>query len=199
MNKELVSKNLLLVKSNEINISNEDYPVIGTYSLGPCMAFILYNKEHKKAIVGHIPKDRVINNMYLDEIRLELYKIIVENKLFNSPFELSLIDGAYKSEQEYLFHEFEILKDSTKTRFKPLDILEENIKKVPSLKISSINKNNLSNDAFQIVDEYNNLNYTQGATLSKQFAFDAITGKFVTNEYFITNDTKASSTSPKKR
>lgn len=194
-----MQKNLLLVKSNEINISSEDYPVIGTHSLGPCMAFILYNIEYKKAIVGHIPKDKVINNMYLDEIRLELYRILLENKLINSPFELSLIDGAYKSEQEYLFHEFEILKNSTKTKFNPIDILEENIKKVKNLKISSINKTNFPNDAFQIVDEYNNLNYKEGATLSKQFAFDASIGKFVTNEYFITNDMPKSITSLKKR
>ena len=194
-----MKKNLLLVKSNEINISSEDYPVIATHSLGPCMAFVLYTKEHQKAIVGHIPKDNIINDLYLDEMRLEIYKIIVLNKLQNANFELSLIDGAYKSEQEYLFHEFEILKNSTKTKFKPLDILEENIKKVKSLKISFVNKTDFPNDAFQIVDEYNNLNYKEGATLSKQFAFDAITGKFVTNEYFIPNTQPILSTSPKKR
>lgn len=180
--KEQLTQKFILVNMNEIEISTEEKPIIGTEGLVSCIGFILYNKEHQKAIVGHMSADKIMSDIGLDEIRLDIFKKVYENKLNNTKFDLMLIEGAYKSEYEKCFHELEILKDSYRTKYPLLDILEENIKRVKNIQIDSVNKSYFSPKDFQVVDENGNLIYNQLSTLSKRFAFDASTGKFVTDK-----------------
>lgn len=180
--KDELTKKFIMINMNEIGISNEEKPIIGTQGLSSCIGFILYNKEHKKAIVGHVSCDKIMSNAGLEDICLDIYGIVCENELLNSSFDLQIIEGAYRSQYEIYSHELEILKESYKTKYNLLEVLEENIKRIGFIKIDSVNMVNFPANAFQIVDEYGNCIYNQGATLSKQFAYDASSGEFVTDK-----------------
>lgn len=74
--------------------------------------------------------------------------------------------------------------ESDKRKYSLLEVLEENIKKIKFLKISSIRKSEFPINAFQIVDINGNLNsnFFGEKDISKQFAFDASSGEFVTDK-----------------
>ena len=41
------------VEMNEVNISTEEIPVIGTEALGPCVGVLIHSKNNKKSVVIH--------------------------------------------------------------------------------------------------------------------------------------------------
>lgn len=88
IDKEALSKKFVLVGMNEIDISNDEKPIIGTQGLATCIGFILYNKEFKRAIVGHVSCSEIMSDSSLDSMRLEIFKILYENKLINCSFDL---------------------------------------------------------------------------------------------------------------
>lgn len=45
------------VDMNEVDISSEEYPIIGTSALATCFGILLYDKVRKIAIVGHSTSD----------------------------------------------------------------------------------------------------------------------------------------------
>ena len=55
MNKVEYTKKFKKVHMNEICITSKEFPIIGTDSLGPCVAFLVYCEEKKCAILAHIP------------------------------------------------------------------------------------------------------------------------------------------------
>lgn len=180
-------KMCLLVHMNEIGISTDEVSVIGTVGLATCMAFILYSKDCKKAIVGHVACDTLINDHNLYNMRLELYELLVENQLIEFPLQLKMMYGADDrvKERKFCLGDLEILDDLNKFYYDLLDILEQNIKKVSNINICSIEKDKISGDDYHIVDEDDNFIYDERRVMSKRFAFDVSSGKFLTNEVFL--------------
>lgn len=179
--KEELTKKFIMVGMNEMEISTEEKPIIGTQALSSCISFILSNKRHKKAIVGHFSSEVLMSEENLKRMRLELLNLISENNLNNSKFNLKIIQGACKSDYTVYSHELDILNDLEKWEYTLAEVLEENIKRT-NITISSISRKQIRNKDIKTVDEYGNCNYQSGATLSKQFAFDATKNQFVTEQ-----------------
>lgn len=179
--KEELTKKFIMVGMNEMEISTEEKPIIGTQALSSCISFILSNKRHKKAIVGHFSSEVLMSEENLKRMRLELLNLISENNLNNSKFNLKIIQGAYKSDYTVYSHELDILNNLEKWEYTLAEVLEENIKRT-NITISSISRKQIRNKDIKTVDEYGNCNYQSGATLSKQFAFDATKNQFVTEQ-----------------
>lgn len=47
----------IIVRMNEVNISTQEQPIIGTEALGPCVGVLIHSKEHKKSLVFHTSTD----------------------------------------------------------------------------------------------------------------------------------------------
>ena len=178
------------VHMNDIQISTDEKPIIGTYALGPCMGFILYSVEYKKAIIGHISCSQLLDNNNLEKLRLQILKIIIENKLVNSSFDLMLIEGAQKSIYYKDWYELDILQNQEKRTYSLFEVLEKNLTHIDFVKINNIKKDNFNTDEIQTVDIEGNLCDESNNEASKQFAFNANTGAFITNEIFILEENK---------
>lgn len=189
INNELKNK-FINVQMNDIKISTNDKPIIGTYALGPCMSFILFSKENSRAIVGHISCSQLLDNNNLEKLRLQILKIIIENELTNTSFDLTLIEGAQKSLYYRAWYELDILQNQEKKTYSLFEILEKNLIQLGLIKINDIKKSNFSINEIQTVDIEGNLCNESNQEASRQFAFNANTGEFITNEIFILPDNK---------
>ena len=173
------------VHMNDIQISTNEKPIIGTFGLGPCMAFILHSKENKKTIVGHVPCSQLMNNNSLEKLRLQILKIIIENKLIDSSFDLILVEGAQKSGYYKDWYELEILQNQQKKPYSLFEVLEKNLTQIDLVRINSIQNSNFSAEEIQTVNIKGDLCIESNNEASKQFAFNANNGNFITNELFI--------------
>lgn len=180
--KELLTKKFKMIHMNEIGISDEEKPIIGTEGLIYCIGFILHNKEHKKAIVGHISSPKLENDFDLNKIRQEIFQFIYYGGLIGASFDLYLINSAYKNKDIDCSNTLEVLNCSGKQTHTLLDVLEENIKAIKLINIESVNKNNFFNNQVETVDSMGNISINEKHDLSNRFAFDAFTGKFVTDK-----------------
>lgn len=181
------------VGMDDIQISTNNKPIIGTCALAPCMGFILYSKENKKSIVGHISSSQLLDNNSLEKLKLKIFKIIAQNNLVNDYFDIMLIEGAQKSIYYKEWYELDTLQNQEKKTYSLFEVLEKVLIQLPAIKINSINKSNFESEDIQIVDIEGNLCDESNNEASKQFAFNANTGKFITNELFIIpekNETK---------
>ena len=95
-----------------------------------------------------------------------------------------LIEGAQKSLYYRKWYELDILQNEEKRTYSLLEILEKNLMQIDLIKIINIKKN-FNNYEIQIVDLDGNLCAKDNNESSKQFAFNANTGNFATNEIFI--------------
>lgn len=181
---ELLIEKFKMIRINEIGISTDVTPIIGTQGLATCIGFILYSKEKKKAIVGHVNCDRLMTDIGLADINLELFSIMCDNRLINASFDLKIIEGAYKSKEIYSY-ELDLLKESLKDKYSLLEVLEESLKKVDFINVKSVDKILTSSNNIQTVDEFGNIFSDKGATLSNQFAFNSLNGEFVTDKVFL--------------
>lgn len=153
---ENLTQKLKLVTMNNVEISTEEKPIIGTRALVSCVGILIYSEENKIAIVGHSSSNWKI---IVDQTR----DLIFKNGLQNHTMKYKIIPGAYPTETiSYLERAF--------SAFYPM--------------LTPFNEKEIPDNAFQIVDENGNFNYTEGATLSKRFAFDAANGEFVTHKVF---------------
>lgn len=189
INNEL-KENFIYVNMDDIQITTNNKPIIGTCSLGPCMGFIMYSKENKKAIVGHISSSQLLDDNSLEKLKLKISKIIIQNDLTNSSFDIMLIEGAQKSIYYKEWYELGILQNQEKKTYSLFEILEKVLTLLPHIKINSINKSNFKIEDIQIVDIEGNLCDESNNEASKQFAFNANTGKFITNDVFILPEKK---------
>lgn len=189
INNELKEK-FINVSMDDIQINTKDKPIIGTYALGPCMGFILYSKENKKAIVGHISSSQLLDDNSLEKLKLKILKIIAQNNLINASFDITLIEGAQKSIYYKEWYELDILQNQEKKTYSLFEILEKTLTQLPTIKINSINNSNFKTEDIQMVDIEGNLCDEHNNEASKQFAFNANTGKFITNELFILPEKK---------
>lgn len=169
--KENLTKKFIMVDTDEILVSTQDKPIIGTEDLGPCIGFILYSEEEKKAIVGHVSRDQLLFNESLSNMRFQISSILDQNNLFGSPLDLTIIEGAYKSEHLTDSSSLDIFNPLIPKKVNAVDIIEENIKSVDFINVQSIKKDDIGSEIINI-----------NGMLSKQFAFDASTGQFVTDK-----------------
>ena len=137
---DILKDKYINVHMNDIQISTNDKPIIGTGSLGPCMGFILHSKDKKRAIVGHISCSQLLDNNNLEKLRLQILKIIIENELINSFFDLILIEGAQKSIYYKDWYELDILQTQEKRTYSLFEILEKNLTQIDLIKINNIKK-----------------------------------------------------------
>lgn len=187
---EILKDKYINVHTNDIQISTNDKPIIGTYALGPCMGFVLYSKDKKRAIVGHISCSQLLDNNNLEKLRLQILKIIIENELVNSSFDLMLIEGAQKSIYYKDWYELDILQNQEKRTYSLFEVLEKNLTQIDFVKINNIKKDNFNTSEIQTVDIEGNLCDESNNEASKQFAFNSNTGTFITKEIFIYSENK---------
>lgn len=181
--KEFFTKKFMIVDSGKIGVNDEEKSIVGVQGLGPCIGLILYNREHKKVFVSHVKPEQIFNeglsnkNISLNELEIELFGILMEQQMINCDFELILVEGAYRNTKEIYFDDLDILKDSTRFKYIPIEVLEIKLKKIEFININSvriIKKEDLTPEV-QISD---------AVDLSKQFAFDAESGQFVTDKVY---------------
>lgn len=169
--KEKLTKKFIMVDMDEIKISTVEQPIIGTEDLGPCIGFILYCEEEKKAIVGHVSRDQLLFNESLNNMRFQISTILDQSNLINSPLDLTIIEGGYKSEHLTNSSSLDIFNPLIDKKVNAVDIIEENIKAVDFINVQSIKKDDIGSEIINI-----------DGMLSKRFAFDASTGQFVTDK-----------------
>lgn len=146
MNKIEYTKLFKMIHMNEINISDSDFPIIGTEALGPCVAFLVYSEEKQRAIVAHIPD----NTKDYFPILLDIISVYDMHK---SPLRYTIIKGYYDN------------------GYKIDEILEKEFKMYPNLFVP-----------FKELP-INAINIDENST-SHEFAFNALTGEFVTEKVF---------------
>lgn len=87
--KEELTKKFKLISMNDIDISTEEKPIIGTQALATCVGLILYSEKHKKAIVAHISSSH-------EHIFYNIFYLIFTNKLEDSIIKYGIIPGYYE-------------------------------------------------------------------------------------------------------
>lgn len=147
--KKEMTKKLKLVDMNEVDITTEQKPIIGTQALATCVGVLLYSEIKKMAIVAHFSVD----SLYLVTTMLEL---IIDNGLDteeSSRIKYKVIPG-FVDEHYNLKNDLEKICQSLHPLFIPFSDEE-----VPS-----------------------NVIEKDGDLPANRFAFDASTGKFVTDK-----------------
>lgn len=185
-NKEQLTKKFIMVDMDEIGVSTDEKYIIGTQALSPCIGFLLHSPEKEKAIVGHISCGQLLENNKVNNLRFQISTLLEQEQLQNAPLNLKIIEGAYRSDYSVSSHELDILDIFGKSKYSLVEVLEEVIKKSCPSNIDAIeiyDKETISS-SIQIVDEFGNLKYGDDATLSRRFAFDSKSGKFVTDKVY---------------
>lgn len=179
------------VGMDEVSISSDEQPIIGTGALGPCVGVLIYNKNKKRAIVLHISYD-------WEKLIKETLFIMLENDLIS---------------EENCIKIFKTLTLCPK--YDLLTFNDEGIQKLIEKENSTISPN-LKNDIFEVtiipgcyknncdiaenlriffrnipqLFQINNQKLPQNAVSTQihkdlegnEFFFDASTGKFVTDK-----------------
>lgn len=185
--KEVLTKEFSIVGVNDIDISNDDYPIIGAQGLGPCISFILHNKINKRAMVGHLSLDMFLNEGNMLGIIEKIYSLLNENNLINNNFDLYLIEGTMPSRKKLYLYDYNILESTDIKSHSILELLEILIKNIKVIKVDEIIKT-YPNNAFEIVDLDGNIVRSFNLEASKQFAFDSRNGEFVTKNVLFGKD-----------
>ena len=174
---------------DEYGISTNQKPIIGTHCLGPCISFVLHSPENKIAIVGHVSKGNLDNDLDLKIVADKVKNLIKNNNLTNKNFNLILVEGGQKNEKIEGYN-INILMNLVQKKFDPIEVLCENLKQIESINIINIRKANETTDDIQVLDFFGNLIETPNNESSKQFMFNANTGKFVSSNVFYFDEDK---------
>ena len=106
-----------IVGMNEVGVSNEEYPIVGTHALATCFGILLYEENKKIAIVGHCTSNWV-------SIVLKMLDIIDESD--RCTFKYLVVPGFY-SEQNDIYNTklkietFFTMFKTDKVNFEPFD------------------------------------------------------------------------------
>lgn len=197
MEKEIISnEDIVLVGMDEVSISTEETPIIGTTSLFPCVGFLLYNKKNKKALVGHassnwqklIPEllallcinDLITEDMYINcyEIFTFYLKNIIDNPTANQRF----IDDItpYINHLPELSEEDKIEYTIIPGAIENQSNVDGNLKLVFEAFHPVLTK---SKEPLKISDY--RLGHIDKELYYKEFFFDASTGKYVTDRVLL--------------
>lgn len=181
--KTQLTKNFIMVSMGQVDISTDEKYIIGTQALSPCIGFILHSKDMGKAVVGHISSGQLVENSRVNDLRFQISELLDQGNLKGVPLDLKIIEGAYPSTQIAYSHELDILDIFGKSQYTLPEVLEEVIKKSDFVNISTTTMYQEQNSTpeVQVVDYYEG--YGHGDK-SKQFAFDAKNGNFVTDKVY---------------
>ncbi len=184
-------KKIKYVGMNEVSISSNDQPIIGTGALGPCVGVLIYTKNKKRAVVLH-------TSYGWEKLVEETLFILLDNELIKEEncIKLFHILALYKRYDLFIFDDetiqqfiekanLTISNNSNNDNFEVTIIpgyyqdnydIAKNLKKffqnIPQL--FQINNQKLPQNAIKI-----QISQDLGA---HEFYFDASTGKFVTDK-----------------
>lgn len=88
LEKENNTKKFINVDMDEVQISTDEKPIIGTEALATCVGVLLYSEKHKKAIVAHASSD-------IDYILSSSINLIDESGIGDSEIKYKVISGYY--------------------------------------------------------------------------------------------------------
>lgn len=145
-----------------VDISTKDRPIIGTDSLASCVGFVLYDREAMKAIVGHCFPDIAYDKASYTNIYYSICEILLNNELLSHKFELIFVEGAYTTDR---------VMEAIYKLLTNLPIVITEIKSDKTIKNAS--------SAFSDID---NSILPNDIAASRCFAFDSISGEFVTKQ-----------------
>ena len=86
----------ITVGMNEVNISTQEQPIIGTQSLGPCVGVLIYSKKLKRAVVLHISTE-------WKDLLLQCFMVLADNKLISDENYHKAIKNLYLHEKYSLY------------------------------------------------------------------------------------------------
>ena len=106
-----------IVRMNEVGISSEECPIIGTYALATCFGILLYEEDKKIAIVGHCTSNWI-------PIVLKMLDLIDDNT--KCKFKYLVIPGFYSEQNDIYNTKLKIEKffsafETDKVTFEPFD------------------------------------------------------------------------------
>lgn len=135
-----------MVRMDEIDISSEEKPIIGTCALSTCIGVLLYSEKHQKAIVAHISEN---TEYYLKKI----VEFMIEYKLDDDIVYYKVIEGYYPN------------------HYQIKEIMENNLKNVPIFKELILKKDDVLVDETTYSVEFA-FNALTGEFVSKSVRFD---------------------------
>ena len=191
--------NKIVVNMNQVGISTEETPIIGTNALGPCVGVLVHSKSKKRALVAHVSSNWK-NQMF--EMLIELAEnqlISIENfKKCTAIFELF---------EKYDFYDTNY--DVLQKFIKKLDLQLEQVSEEDALEIIVIpgyypDGYNIAKNIKILFESFKPLIRVRTTDLPKkavratiqeglgshEFFFDAISGKFVTEKVIEKEDSK---------
>ncbi|MBQ2873181.1 MAG: hypothetical protein IJE89_04215 [Bacilli bacterium] len=160
---ERLTKKFILVNMDDAEISTDDKHIIGTHALATCTGLLLYCRERKVAIVAHIGTD-------IDKTINKILDLLENNNIKFTNIEYRVIQGYYGRDENFINTIIYKLKFG-------------NVYRMLSNHFTPYGSTKRQRNDIEI--DYN--------TLSKQFAFDALSGVFVTDKvlfgtyYYIVN------------
>lgn len=181
--KTQLTKKFIMVGMGQVDISTDEKYIIGTQSLSPCIGFILHSKDMEKAIVGHVSCSQLTDNDKVKDLSFQISELLDQSSLNGVSLDLKIIEGAYPSQIFVYSHELDILDIFGKNQYTLPEVLEEVVKKTNGVNINNtaFYQETHSTNEVQVVDYYEG--YGHGDK-SKQFAFDAKSGTFVTDKVY---------------
>lgn len=185
--KEMLTEKFNIVASGYIDVSTSEKPIIGVEGLATCIGLLLYNKEHKKAIVAHIMPNQIFDvckenpDEPLNNLETNIFGILFEQEMIGSSFDLVLVEGGDRMNRQYDSNDLPLLNDSPR-RVSALELLSIKLKKINFMSINSVRF--IMNE--ELTDEVH-VSYDTDPS-SREFAFDANSGEFVTNKVYFGKD-----------
>lgn len=195
-NYESLKEKTIIVGMDEVDISTEEKPIIGTDSLGPCVGLLLYCPGKKRAAVVHAPAD-------WKHLIPQIFFLLHDNGII-TPEQYKNCDEIYELFKQYDLYSFPPhLKDMVIGTRKNVLIPSSKDDKIIVTIIPGYEKNhyNIETDMENFFDSLTplftinrvplpkravNTRDVVGDLKAREFAFNANTGKFVT-AYVMTN------------
>ena len=116
--KEMLTEKFNIVASGYIDVSTSEKPIIGVEGLATCIGLLLYNKEHKKAIVAHIMPNQIFDvckenpDEPLNNLETNIFGILFEQEMIGSSIDLVLVEGGVRMNRQYDSNDLPLLNDS---------------------------------------------------------------------------------------
>ena len=181
----------ITVRMNEVGISTEEQPIIGTEALGPCVGVLIHSKKHKKSVVLHTSVD-------WESLVVEALIVLADNGLI-SPDNFTKSLENLKLHRQYDLHDFDKITKQAFIAKKGLDIKKAEVEE--TLEVTIIpgyykDNYNVSLNMRKFFETLSPLTTVKTAELPKkavrirmfddlgshEFYFNAETGKFVTEK-----------------
>ncbi|MBE6156001.1 MAG: hypothetical protein E7164_04525 [Firmicutes bacterium] len=143
--KDELTKLFKLVNMNEVAVSNDEMPIVGTQALATCVGVLIYSEKYKCALVAHVGTE-------WQNLLESIFELLIKNELDSAPLEYLIIPGYYYNHYEVVENLSAIFADLYPL-FVPMQVSLDNGVYIKDPKLPA-----------------------------HQFAFDARTKKFVTNQ-----------------